>query len=75
MPYFVFRFGPDRKPSLAGVFEKYKEAKDTCRTLRAQESPDDPNAIRMAFAKTEHEAKRLLSEKRDPSSPLEEWEA
>lgn len=75
MPYFVFRFGPDRKPVLVETFDRFQEAKDTCRTLRQQESPDDPNAIRMAFAKTEHEAKRLLSEKRDPSSPLEEWEA
>lgn len=75
MPYFVFRFGPDRKPALVETFDSFKEAKDACRTLRQQESPDDPNAIRMAFAKTEHEAKRLLSEKRDPSSPLEEWEA
>jgi hypothetical protein len=75
MPYFVFRFGPDRKPVLAQTFDEYKEAKEACRHLRQQESPDDPNAIRMAFAKSEHEAKRLLSEKRDPSSPLEEWEA
>lgn len=75
MPYFVFRLGPDRKPSLVGAYEKYKEARETCRTLRQQESPGEPNAVRMAFAKTEHEAKRLLSEKRNPSSPLEEWEA
>ncbi|BAU47894.1 hypothetical protein SVA_1326 [Sulfurifustis variabilis] len=75
MPYFVFRFGPDRKPVLVDTFEKYKDAKDACRNLRRQESPDDPNGIRMAFAKTEHDAKRLLAEKREPSSPLEEWEA
>jgi hypothetical protein len=43
--------------------------------LRAEESPSDPGAIRMAFAASEAEARRLLSEKRNPSSPLEEWEA
>lgn len=75
MPYFVFRIGPDRKPMLEDAYEKYQEAKERCRLLRQKESPDDPSAFRMAFAKTEHEAKRLLGEKRDPSSPLEEWEA
>jgi hypothetical protein len=29
----------------------------------------------MAFAETEVKAKQLLAEKRQPSSPLEEWEA
>jgi hypothetical protein len=43
--------------------------------LRASECPDNPNGIRMAFAETEVKAKHLLAEKRQPSSPLEEWEA
>lgn len=75
MPYFVFRFGADRKPVLVDTFEKYKDAKETCRTLRQQQSPTDPNAVRMTFANNEHDAKRLLAERREPSSPLEEWEA
>jgi hypothetical protein len=29
----------------------------------------------MAFGANEKEAKRLLSDKRQPSSPLEEWES
>ena len=75
MPYFVFRVSPDKPFTLVGAFDKYREAKRACRELREKESPRDPNAIRMAFAKTEYEAKRLLSEKRAPSTPTEEWEA
>lgn len=75
MPYFVFRVSADRQLKLVNTFEKYKEAKDLCRELRASESPDNPNMIRMAFAETETQAKHLLAEKRQPSSPLEEWEA
>jgi hypothetical protein len=75
MPYFVFRVSSRRECSLVSSFEKYPEARDTCRRLRAEESPSEPGAIRMAFAATEVEARRLLSEKRNPSSPLEEWEA
>lgn len=75
MPYFVFRVSADRELSLVKTFDKYKEAKDLCRELRASESPDNPNNIRMAFAETEVKAKSLLAERRQPSSPLEEWEA
>ncbi len=75
MPYYVFRISPDRQFTLVNTFEKYQEAKETCRRLRAEESPNDPNAVRMAFAKSEYDARRLLAEKRQPSSPLEEWEA
>lgn len=75
MPYFVFRIAADRQPKLVKTCEKYKEAKDLCRDLRISESPDNPNAIRMAFAENETQAKRLLADKRQPSSPLEEWEA
>ncbi len=75
MPYFVFRISANRELSLVKTCEKFKEAKDLCRELRASESPDNPNGIRMAFAETEVKAKNLLVERRQPSSPLEEWEA
>jgi hypothetical protein len=76
MPYFVFRVSPDKSDlELLDSFAKFQDAKDLCRDRRRTESPDDPDRIRMAFAKSEYEAKRLLSEKREPSSPLEEWEA
>jgi hypothetical protein len=74
MPYFVFRINPDKQLKLVKMFTSYKEAKDLCRELRIAGSPDNPNAVRMAFAEDEVKAKRLLAEKRQPSSPLEEWE-
>jgi hypothetical protein len=75
MAYYVFRVSDDRTLSFVGEHEKYADAREVCRKLRAAEAPADPGRIRMAFAKSEHEARRLLSEKRQPSSPLEEWEA
>lgn len=75
MPYYVFRKSADKQLALVDSFEKYPPAKEACRRLRAEGSPDDPNAVRMIFAQSEHEARRLFSEKRQPSSPLEEWEA
>jgi hypothetical protein len=75
MPYFVFRISSDKPPSLVSAFDKYKDAKQVCRELRSKESPENPNAIRMAHAKSEYEARRLLTDKRNPATPLEEWEA
>ena len=75
MPYYVFRLSSDKKLTLVNTFVKYQEAKDLCRQLRQTESPDNPNAVRMAFAEDAVKAKRLLADRRQPSSPLEEWEA
>jgi hypothetical protein len=75
MPYFVFKISAGNAPALVSRFEKYKEAKDLCRELRQKESPDNPNAFRMTYAEDETKARRLLTDKRQPSSPLEEWEA
>ena len=75
MPYFVFKILPDKQFALVKSCTQYKEAKDLCRELRQAEFPDNPNAVRMAFAEDEPKARRLLAEKRLPSSPLEEWEA
>jgi hypothetical protein len=75
MPYFVFRFSTDKPPALVSAFDKFKDAKELCRALRAKESPADPNAFRMAHANSEYEARRLLTDKRKPATPLEEWEA
>jgi hypothetical protein len=75
MPYFVFRITAQKEFSFVASFDKYPEARATCRRLRAEESTTNPGGIRMAFGATETEARRLLAEKRQPSSPLEEWEA
>jgi hypothetical protein len=74
MPYFVFRVSTDRQFTLVGAYDKFPEAKRVCRELRAAEPPGSKDQIRMAFAKSEYEARRLLSERRQPASPIEEWE-
>lgn len=74
MPYYVFRIA-DKTLTLLNTFEKYKDAKETCRNLRLADPAGGADQIRMAFAATERDAKRLLADKRQPSSPLEEWEA
>ena len=43
--------------------------------MRQAQTADDKDMIRMTFAKDEQEARRLLSDRRAPSTPLEEWEA
>ena len=76
MPYYVFRLSADRKTlTLLNACAKYAEAKDMCRDLRIKQGPNETGLIRMAFAQNEKDAKRLLSEPRKESSPLEEWEA
>jgi len=74
MPYFVFRIAADKTMTLANSVTQYREAKDLCRTLRNAQPPGDTTLIRMAFAPNEQDAKRLLAERRQISSPLEEWE-
>jgi L-lysine 2,3-aminomutase len=75
MPYYVFRLSSDKPPELVDSFVKFQEAMNVCRELRARAGPGSTKTIRMAFGANEKEAKRLLSDKRQPSSPLEEWES
>ncbi len=75
MPYFIFRISADKTMTLVNRCAKFGEAKDLCRTLRQSQHAETHDVIRMMFASTEHDARRLLSEKRQISSPLEEWEA
>lgn len=76
MPYYVFRITADKKQlTLLNTCAKYPEAKNMCRDLRIQQGPNDTDLIRMAFAQNERDAKRLLTEPRKESSPIEEWEA
>lgn len=74
MPYFVFRIASDQTVTPVNSFARFAEAKDLCRTLRQAQPAGGTDTFRMAFAETEHDARRLLSEKRQISSPLEEWE-
>ncbi len=76
MPYYVFRISADKKSlTLIETYAKFAEAKNACRDLRKQQGPQDTDLIRMAFANSEKDAKRLLTDPRKESTPLEEWEA
>lgn len=75
MPYFVFRITADNQFTLVNAYDKFQEARQVCRNMRAEAAPGSAERVRMGFAKTENEAKRLLMERRSPASPLEEWEA
>lgn len=75
MPYYVFRLSPDQQPELIDSFPRFQEAMKAARELRRREGPGATRTIRMAFGESEKEARRLLTEKRKPSTPLEEWEA
>ncbi len=76
MPYYVFRLSADKKDlTLLNACASFAEAKELCRELRLKQAADDTGHIRMAFAESEKDAKRLLTDSRQPSSPLEEWEA
>lgn len=74
MPYYCFRIRPDRTMVLLETYPKFQEAMAFCRDLRRQQADGDADQIRMMFAATEKEAKRLLGDKRPPT-PIEEWEA
>jgi hypothetical protein len=75
MPYFVYRKTPDNQVEILAVHDKYKEAKQAVTELRVKrEAAGDDDILRMVFAKDKREAKRLISVKRELSSPVEEWE-
>ena len=74
MPYFVFLVPAGKGVTLLKTCAKFSEARDFCRAERRARAAE-ADAIRMAFAATDPEARRLLTDKRAPSSPLEDWEA
>ena len=76
MPYFVFKLGSGQSLALVQTYEKFKEAKKYCKEQRLQAASESSSDLyRLMFAKDEREAKRLVTDKHKPSSPLEEWEA
>lgn len=75
MPYFVFKVDAKQEAELLDTFDDYKQAKALCREHRAGQKPGDSVSVRMVFAKDRKEARTLLTTKRGPSSPVEEWES
>jgi hypothetical protein len=68
MPYFVYNISPERKLTLIETFARFKEAKDHARSLRAQQTADDRNTIRMIFAEDPKKAQLLLTDLRTPKT-------
>ena len=78
MPYYVYKIlpGPTKLVSTLEKLEQYdtfKEAKNTARSLRAEQPKDDNTQIKVMFAETELEAEVQLMEKRE-APILREWE-
>ena len=64
MPYFVYRISAERKLTLLNMLDKFKEAKDLARSLRAQQPPGATDVFRMIFAETPKKAQLLLTDTR-----------
>ncbi len=65
MPYFIYQISEHRKLEHLDTKEKYRDARDLVRRLRAENSHIAPENIRMIFAKRPAEAEKLLSAPRD----------
>ena len=68
MPYFVYRISPERKLTLLNTFDKFIDAKDFARSLRAQQAPGATETIRMIFAENPKKAQLLLTDLRNPKT-------
>lgn len=64
MPYFVYRISPERKLTLLDTLDKFKQAKDLARSLRAQQPPGVNDVFRMIFAESPKKAQILLTDAR-----------
>lgn len=75
MPYFLYKFYPDKQLELIEPFDTYQDAKKTARSLRTELPTGAGYVIKMIFAKSPEEAKRALLEVREapPSGVNEEF--
>jgi len=64
MPYFVYRISPERKLTLLDTLDKFKQAKDLARALRARQPPGINDVFRMIFAENPKQAQLLLTDLR-----------
>ncbi len=65
MPYFIFRISSDRKLSLVRAFEKFAEAKENARAMRAASAADASEVLKIIFADDPADAEQLLSTRRE----------
>lgn len=64
MPYYIYRMRPPAPPEYIDALDRYQDARQRVRELRAAQGMAPAN-LRMMFAKSLGEAERLLSAPRD----------
>lgn len=65
MPYFIYRVSPQRFIEYLEQYPAYRDAREHARGLRAKQDDDDPDTIKIIFAKEQAEAEALLKARRE----------
>jgi len=76
MPYFVYKVESAelamlKQLELVKTFEKFKEAKNFARDLRASQEETDVAEVKVMFADNQLAAEEMLMEKRDKPITME----
>ena len=78
MAYYIFRIIPGPTDLVKNIeylteFEQYREARQFCRTQRAEQVPGSSDVYKMVFASTQLAAEEILHEKKEKPI-LRSWE-
>jgi hypothetical protein len=65
MPYYIYRVKPFAQLEKLAVFDAFAEASAQAKALRATQSAQAPEKIKMIFAEDELQAQDLLCQVRD----------
>lgn len=65
MAYHVYKVFSSRRPEPVSSFEHYAQARQLARQMRAELTEEDDFSVRVVFARSDEEAVRLLTEKRE----------
>lgn len=75
MPYYIFKVQQDKSSAdLISEWEKFPAASDQAKNYRRTLPVAENCFIKVIYAANPEEGARLILEKRQPSSPVEEWE-
>jgi hypothetical protein len=61
MPFFIFKISTQNAPEYLGEEEKYRQARERVRALRAAHEADDGATYRMVFATSVGQGEKLLT--------------
>ncbi len=65
MPYFIYRISPQRFLTYVDEFVHYRDARGEARRIRAEQSGNDADSVKIIFAKDRSEAESLLKTRRE----------